>query len=1697
MTRETTSGVGRWREGTPSRPGNSRTRLAAKKWLGGAILSALLLFTVGTVGWLLYQFIFPERFEADFVPLMISDYQKPAVPPLPWATADRKAIQQAKVFTENVPNAPADEGLTLEVARERLKKLQQKNSEDAVVVYIEAHALVERSGAVQILMADSDPYVTKLLLPLSYVLTSLKECPAKRKLLVLDIMSRAFDPLELGGTSDGVADVIRTQFSRADGTIQPDDPNLFVLLACGPGEAALSSEALDRQSVFGHYFQRAFSDREADADADAGPLTVKELAAYLSHNVDHWARQHRGVRQRPFLIGKAQDFPLAPIYPERLKTTPKSSFSEKTVGQDKPDAKEKTAEKQKAGDTAKAGEIAKKAGEEPAKNTEKVREEAHESEERVYPKWLTDFWKTRDEWLQSGSFAAAPRVFRRLETTLLRAEQEWRSGKEPEELEKSLNMKVGELTAEMVRAQDIKHPPVHSVGQARALGRQADPALVKTLTEILEKRRKPEPFAPPEKVEQQLADSVKAFLAALKNGKTPLDLGAAIFEAADDEPFDAKTVTFLDSLVSQSKMPFEVVELRLLRQLADRATQAADWDAETMKMIWETAALAEEVNNRPLTLLWARAPLDDADRARHNASVLLLPKAAGFVSQKQIADSWSETKALYESLASFQQKVRGAQDLLDRARAALVVYVPYLEAARRGEREDSLWLEAAKAAQELDGRLMKPGPSSNAPSLTSDRLKQLGNELTDPVQRLGSRLKELLRPFQADALQAIALKSRVNIPDPGLASDIEAIMATPFPTAEERSKLWSISLALDKRLGEIDRDSEPANDTGPGPDRAQLVRDVVERRMNRLSALMTLAGVKSTAKGATASKVAPKLDSSTAFDGGSNAEPDVSDVVRLWSGLAGFCEDVHRAIVDRGNQSDGLDSEDRPGWIARAFTLDLTRNPIRQFRESDSNSARAWLADHYRHESLDLHELVDSDNFFAKAELECPRTDEAEPALEMSLSESFAAGPSLSTTNNKAEVTISLLLSGLDAPASHVVSVKPLGLADGRLRIALIEPSDKLELVPQSRSLARFRVEWFESDERETAPPPKGFIVQARLANQRAYHLFVPVTVDAKTSRPVLVLRTDPAQPNNVPFDRLLVRALPVRQKYFVIVRNPTSRSFDVIVDVMAGSKVIASSEPKPLKVAGASEAVVTSFVAPAPAAPAAPSAPSAPPPPPPKDTDPLLEAPQDLKLRLRDAMADAVYETQSLHPTIAAPLEYVEVIQPQFIPARPGEPNRLEVTVRSLPQMTLPPCQVTLIVPSDKDIFPAFVEPPKEGTFGGKLEPGGKKLELKAKDIKLNPLVETDEGRFQLTIDGLDRVLWYKTQFLPLGGETQIATIVDPPRVRFKHQLEVKPGQNSMLHVWFTVDNAPVGATLSFRLGQNKNGKFVEEMTPLNVTPKQQHIGFDPIGPDGALKFEASVVDWASHLDVPPIRGRKRLEARLIDRSTGKVHDEWDSEVVLDNLPPQGANFVEFPKKLAKGTSQLAVKATVKVPESDIKEVAFILGPKADFDKPDAKFVQGKPQGSDRSTWDGMLTLPKDATGKVVVSAKFTSGVGLTALVSDEAEIDEPVPSPNEAVAAKLAPEKPGGIEGKVTENDIIQRGVDVTLWDPEAKDKESQFKKKVTTKSDGTYAFTDLKPGRYRVFCKKDATGRQAAPDVTVPSGETVKQDLDLLLP
>src|SRR5262249_57968233 len=98
------------------------------------------------------------------------------------------------------------------------------------------------------------------------------------------------------------------------------------------------------------------------------------------------------------------------------------------------------------------------------------------------------------------------------------------------------------------------------------------------------------------------------------------------------------------------------------------------------------------------------------------------------------------------------------------------------------------------------------------------------------------------------------------------------------------------------------------------------------------------------------------------------------------------------------------------------------------------------------------------------------------------------------------------------------------------------------------------------------------------------------------------------------------------------------------------------------------------------------------------------------------------------------------------------------------------------------------------------------------------------------------------------------------------------------------------------------------------------------------ALLFETSIRDQVWTNSVPNLVGPRRLQARLLDETGRRELGSFEADVVLDDQLPRSTSLV-LPERITRGTKELAVRASATPPASRIKEVAFIFGPRADFD--------------------------------------------------------------------------------------------------------------------------------------------------------------------
>ena len=131
------------------------------------------------------------------------------------------------------------------------------------------------------------------------ILAKVSACPARNRLVVLDVMRPMADPIE-GILADDVA----SRIGQALDLAAPASQELFVLSACGAGQQSWASEELGR-SIFGLAVEeglRGLADSEG-GDGD-GRVTVRELARYVTRRTQAWVWHNRQARQTPVLLEK-------------------------------------------------------------------------------------------------------------------------------------------------------------------------------------------------------------------------------------------------------------------------------------------------------------------------------------------------------------------------------------------------------------------------------------------------------------------------------------------------------------------------------------------------------------------------------------------------------------------------------------------------------------------------------------------------------------------------------------------------------------------------------------------------------------------------------------------------------------------------------------------------------------------------------------------------------------------------------------------------------------------------------------------------------------------------------------------------------------------------------------------------------------------------------------------------------------------------------------------------------------------------------------------------------------------------------------------------------------------------------------------------------------------------------------------------
>jgi hypothetical protein len=237
-----------------------------------------------------------------FVALPIVDYDVLAVPPLRFAAEDVEAFSHLPRRGEAVVLGDLQTSQSIVTLTNRLQGLAVKRR-DSLILYLRVYG-VSDDGKAWVLCSDYLRTPEGGRCPLADLLGQIAQCPAAKKLLILDAGELAGDP-RLGMIVNEFAQLLDEEVRRVN------DPGLWVLASNRLLEVSHVSDSAKR-SALGHFVSEGLRGT-ADRDGD-GMVELAELVAYVREGVADWVGQDSGgaQSQTPWLLHGGEGAANAP-----------------------------------------------------------------------------------------------------------------------------------------------------------------------------------------------------------------------------------------------------------------------------------------------------------------------------------------------------------------------------------------------------------------------------------------------------------------------------------------------------------------------------------------------------------------------------------------------------------------------------------------------------------------------------------------------------------------------------------------------------------------------------------------------------------------------------------------------------------------------------------------------------------------------------------------------------------------------------------------------------------------------------------------------------------------------------------------------------------------------------------------------------------------------------------------------------------------------------------------------------------------------------------------------------------------------------------------------------------------------------------------------------------------------------------------
>lgn len=1280
-------------------------------------LTALLLLVLGVLAGLV-SWISPVP-SPYYVPLWITEYRSAAVTPIPGALADRDALKLGNYFQRGSSDAFGSQEQHL-LMRELLA-LRDRSAGESVVVYLCGRGGINEDNSPYILPADTDPSDTRTRIALSDVLDALVRCPARHKLLILDIqhglIGQRLGLLDVG-LGEAIVQAINTSIAKI-----PEDRGLWVLVSCSPGQTSLTSHVRGR-TVFGHYVEQGLQGW-AEQYNPAGSVrndrvSVLELAQFVRMRVDRWSRMNSTTRQTPALYGRGPDFDLVTM--RRGQPLPHNPI---------PD-------------------LAK------------------------YPNWLSDGWKARDAARKSRRYQAAPRTYRKLEALLTSVEATWCAGglgdqQKQDEIQTRLQLLLKQLNQS---ESAIPFPSVdRSLALARRRGQTAEPVIVEALrkamagltVQTLPADPKMLALQPPPLLSNQpsVTKAVAAFLEQFKTSSARSIALAMLQSFTDLQRPRAIEVVFLHELTRAYRASGRTVEDIILEQLAELAERLPqrDWPINAVRTMVQLYEQRTAVETDPELYPWLWPQMSSAYSLAEEGYSLLLSNRYASLDDAQL--TLQQASREYEILSSWATAISNGLNIRDEAAVFVPGYLPYLVS---NPRLLPRWQTLTAAQTELSQLLQQP--STQKLVETTDRIRQLS-------QTVNAAMTDLLQPFTPAMLATLLARAARDDAGPNVIDEIDSLLSVPILGWEDRLKLFEariqLALRLEQATEQIDqREDSTGRISQPLPPIAtdQLQREQSQRGLVLVSGemdLLMMAGLVDLTR-----PIRQLLAEQPPSWGKISASLRELQTVAVPAQLSARKEqlpalDRAASYLDPTQAYVSLDSRDQEPRVrlrqdhARQLWGHLAERTRDEQRNALAGSDAALILGELARSYQDVG-VARSDGFVNIQ----PPTGTIRLTPDDSVARRRFRIEYLGNVQGKPTVRVRL-------PDHQWLQVKvddsQLPAADPAIPAQVGQLDLTITLLPEAQRDPNLAI-------------PAGFLLELILG-ERVYRQRVPVELVRSSDR--LQLRyANTADPNSaMPLPAALeVRPLPMPQPIYFSLYNPAAKAQTALVRLRADKALLPGGE---VKVSVPPGATVPIRFTPAPplVVPNAKDTPAKAP----MQLEPMTPLSRGLSVELLDADNPSLtLLTQDLPVRVADPRSYVEVSNISFTPMRlPNQPsNRLALIVQAVQANLLPAPVVELVLPPDR--IPGLLGR-KGGTFRGQVVPG-KALTLSADGLQLDPAAD-EHGTIYLKVDESPRAMRYRVSFVRSGDPTTPTADDSPAvRLRAAPGLVAGPGQSFQVEV-------------------------------------------------------------------------------------------------------------------------------------------------------------------------------------------------------------------------------------------------------------------------------------------------------------------------